>query len=155
MKTSRLFLLAIGIMMFLVGVSCVQGELQATPALQPTPALPATPASLIRDIWYYDVAAPSATIIWKTRVPTIGRIEYGTTPEYGLTTPWSERLSTSDGFTLTGLYAYQIYFTRVTVKDAAGNEAVKEGVMQVYASYVYDTYTLRTVLKMAEEAGEG
>ena len=84
-------------------------------------------------------------MIWKTRVPTIGQIEYGTTPEYGLTTPRSEKLGTSDGFTLTGLqasYPIQTYFIRVRVKDAAGNEAVKEEVIQVSYTEVYDTSTL-------------
>ena len=70
MKTSRLFLISMWIMLFLGGVSCGQRELQATPALQPTPALPATPASLISDIWYSLVAmmaagaACGATIGW-------------------------------------------------------------------------------------------
>lgn len=111
----------------------------------PTPATPApgTTASLISEVVYFDLIAPNATIIWKTRVPTTGKIEYGLHGEYVSSTPWSEKLSTSDGFTLSGLEINQPLWIRVRVKDAAGNEAVKEERIYVWPSYVYDTYTLR------------
>lgn len=166
MKTRRLFLFSMILVLLWGGLGCAGSQPTATPALPtPQPAFmpptadtpravpppaatpaPGTTASLISEIVYFDLGAPNATIIWKTRVPTIGRIEYGPHGEYVFSTPWSEKLSTSDGFTLDGLEPDAPLWIRVRVKDAAGNESVKEERIWIWRNSVYDTYTLRWVL---------
>ena len=170
MKTRRLFLFSMILILLWGGLGCAGSQPTATPALptpQPafmpptadTPVPPPTPAatpapgetaSLISEIVYFELGAPTATIIWKTKVPTIGKIEYGPHGEYVFSTPWSEKLSTSDGFTLNGLEPDMPLWIRVTVKDAAGNESVKAERIWIWRNAVYDTYTLRWVLKPAD-----
>ncbi len=167
MKTKRLFVFSMIFVLLLGGLGCSPSKPTVTPAppapqVTPAPAFmpptvdtprpvppsavtpaPGTSASLISDIVYFDLIAPNATIIWKTRVPTIGRIEWGLHGEYVFSTPWSEKLSTTDGFTISGLEINQPLWIRVRVKDGAGNEAVKEERIYIWPSYVYDTYSLR------------
>ena len=165
MKTTRLLLFSMILILLWGGLGCVPSLPAATPSpstptpqvtavptvppatpAQRTPAAapaPGTPASLISEVVYFDLIAPNATIIWKTRVPTVGRIEWGLHGEYVFSTPWSEKLSTSDGFTISGLEINQPLWIRVRVKDGSGNEAVKEERIYVWPSYVYDSYSLR------------
>ena len=68
----------------------------------------------------------SATISWETDEAATGRVEYGTTDAYGLTTPSDEELTTSHNITLTGLEPDITYYFRVKSEDASGNEAISE-----------------------------
>ena len=143
MKTSGLLVLPVTITL-LLGLSCTPIEPTATlaptaPEVTPTPATPqvtptpptpqlsATPVTtgpVITKIRYQDVQQEEATLFWWTNVPTTGRVEYGHSQQYGMSTPWSEGLTTVNGYTLTGLEISTSYYMRLRVKDAAGNETV-------------------------------
>src|SRR3990170_4365192 len=114
-----------GIMLFLGGVSCSQGELQATPALQAASASDTTPP-VITEIKVELAGRGKLFVFWKTDEPTVGRLEYGLPPDINLSAPWTAELSTSGGVLQTGLVFLATYFFRVRVKDAAGNETVSE-----------------------------
>jgi len=128
MKLSGLLALPVSIIL-LLGLSCTLIEPAAT--LAPTaPQLSATPVTtgpVITKIVYEGAEEGQATLTWWTNVPTCGRVEYGHSQEYGLSTPWSEGLTTVNGYTLTRLETSTNYYVRVRVKDAAGNETVSRG----------------------------
>ncbi len=97
----------------------------ATPTLAATYTPPVNP--VINQFRVQDAALGVLTVIWWTDRPTTGRLEYGKTDQYGLSTPWSEGLTISNGATVTGLEQEEVdYHFRVRVKDAAGNETVSE-----------------------------
>ena len=73
-------------------------------------------------------------ITWITNVPTSGRIEYGFTTQYGLSSPYTEGLTLTNGFELSRLEKFGKYHARVRVKDAAGNETVTPDMfIEIYA----------------------
>ena len=125
----RVFLLSF--LLLLAAASACQGAPtpSPTPARSPTaaPTLAATytpPVNpVISQFRVQDALSDALTIIWWTDRPTTGRLEYGRSDQYGLSTPWSEGLNTSNGATVTGLEQGDFHF-RVRVKDAAGNETV-------------------------------
>ena len=93
-----------------------------------------TTGPVITKIRYQDIEEGQGAFVWWTNVPTTGRVEYGHSKEYGLSTPWSEGLTTVNGYTLTELETSSNYYVRVRVKDAAGNETVSQG-----APFLIDT----------------
>jgi hypothetical protein len=86
-----------------------------------------TTGPVITKIRYQDIEQGQGAVVWWTNVPTTGRVEYGLSQQYGLSTPWSEGLTTVNGYTLTELETSTNYYVRVRVKDAAGNETVSKG----------------------------
>jgi|SRR3990172_3322418 len=150
MKTNRLFVFLITISLLSGGISCAQGgPAPVGPTPTPTPAAPgptATPTlaldttpSVINAVRFTEVFRTTATVLWQTSVPTVGRVEYGRTDQFGLSTPWTLALSTHDGFILDGLDVTTVYFIRVRVKDAAGSEAVsKTKTLYIYGDRVYN-----------------
>ena len=147
MKTNRLFVFLITITLLLGGISCAQGTVPAPAGPTPAPAAPtATPISaldttpsVINAVRFTEVFRTTATVLWETRVPTVGRVEYGHTDQFGLSTPWTLALSTHDAFILDGLDVTTVYFIMVRVKDAAGNEAVsKTKTLYIYGDRVYN-----------------
>ena len=53
-----------------------------------------------------------------------GYVEYGTTEQYGMSTPLSSEFSTTPSFLLENLTAETLYHYRVIVMDSAGNAAI-------------------------------
>ena len=98
----------------------------ATPTLAATYAPPVNP--VINQFKVQDALWGVLTVIWWTDRPTTGRLEYGLTDQYGLSTPWTEGLTTVNGVTASGLVPEEevTFHFRVRVKDAAGNETVSE-----------------------------
>ena|SRR3990170_381881 len=125
MRTGLLCHLLIALTLLLGGVSCRQGGPQAPAAAQATPARDTTPP-MFSEIKLEEAALDILEVIWKTDEPTIGRLEYGLTPDIGLSSAWTAELSTNGGILQTGLVPMQTYNFRVRVKDAAGNETVSE-----------------------------
>ncbi|MDZ7269730.1 MAG: DUF4038 domain-containing protein [candidate division KSB1 bacterium] len=65
--------------------------------------------------------ANAARLRWRTNVPAVGYVEYGSTPAYGRQTPVLGPPATSFTITLTGLSPNQIYHYRVIALDESGN----------------------------------
>jgi hypothetical protein len=172
-KTKRLFLFSMVLILLWGGLGCARNQPTATPAsptpetvvsggttvpvregfMPPTADTPvppptpvATPAGgaagpVITKLQYWDVYETFATLIWRTDVPTTGRVEYGHTEQYALSTPWTEGLTTVNGAILTGLDGFTTYWMRVRVKDAAGRETVSKGEpVFIYIDRVYQPW---------------
>src|SRR3990170_3191652 len=103
MKLSGLLVLPVTAIL-LLGLSCTPIEPTATrgptaPQVTSTPrtpqlsATPVTTGPVITKIVYEDFEQGQSTLIWWTNVPSTGRVEYGHSKEYGLSTPWSEGLT--------------------------------------------------------------
>jgi len=65
----------------------------------------------------------SAIISWVTNEPAIGRIEYGTSPDYGTETSFTDDFTTISRQTIENLELGTLYRYRVVAKDEAGNES--------------------------------
>jgi len=156
MKVNLLFVFLVTITLLLGGISCAHAgpTPSPTPTASPTPARSPTstpsPTStvsgptatptlaaaytppvnpVINQFRVQDALFGVLTVIWWTDRPTTGRLEYGHTEEYGLSSPWTEGLTTVNGATVSGLdpdLIFASYHFRVRVKDAAGNETVSE-----------------------------
>lgn len=80
-----------------------------------------------------DITSPSATtiqktsakIVWTTNEATTGRVEYGTTTEFGSQMN-ATASSTNHSLTLSGLTAGTLYAYRIHALDAAGNETISQ-----------------------------
>jgi len=70
-----------------------------------------------------DIIDVTATIIWETDEPATSQVEYGTTDDYGSSTPLDEELSTHHSVTLTGLAPDTTHHFSVKSQDASGNAA--------------------------------
>jgi len=133
-------------LILLLAVSCAPLEIAAAaptstpsgfmPPTADTPEPPRTPAATpppgtagptITEILYEEISYDGASILWRTSVPTIGRVEYGRTSTYDQATPWSTTYSLFGGAILGPWEPMQPLWTRVRVKDAAGNETVSKG----------------------------
>jgi hypothetical protein len=73
-----------------------------------------------------EISASEATIEWSTDEPATSQVEYGTTLEYGLTTPIDETLVTKHEVELHGLDSATTYRFRVKSRDDAGNLAISK-----------------------------
>lgn len=70
------------------------------------------------------VSGTSATITWTTGETSDSQVQYGTTTDYGSTTPLVPSQVTSHTVTITGLQTGVLYHYRVLSRDAAGNLAM-------------------------------
>lgn len=68
---------------------------------------------LLRNVAIFNISSYSATVSWKTNIPADSQVEYGTTIEYGLTTPLVTELVTSHVIQLSGLTPSTTYHFRV------------------------------------------
>jgi len=73
-----------------------------------------------------EISTSEATIEWIPDEPATSHVEYGTTLEYGLTTPIDETLVTKHEVELHGLDSATTYRFRVKSRDDAGNLAVSK-----------------------------
>jgi len=92
-----------------------------------TPDASDTTPPTITDVTVTNLKADSATITWTTNEPATSQVEWGTSMEFGNTTPEDSSLTTNHSVNLTGLMPGTQYYFRVRSKDAARNEAVSDG----------------------------
>ena len=88
-------------------------------AVPPNPVISSISASI--------VTSNTATIYWKTDVPSDSQVEYGLTNRYGSSSLLDAGMATSHTRQLTGLAASTTYSYRVKSKTAAGGLATSEG----------------------------
>ncbi len=89
----------------------------------PPPPPPDTTALVIKNVSASSDTGAEAVITWVTDKPGSGQVEYGKTPQYGLTAT-SDELTTTHSITLNLLEPDTTYHYRVKSKDKAGNEAL-------------------------------
>lgn len=103
-------------------------------------------AAILPDQWWIDLADPSSdsippvisnvacsdttdsstTITWMTNEYSTSQVEYGTTLDYGSSTPLNSNLVKNHTQTLNGLKSSTKYYYRVKSKDASDNLAVSD-----------------------------
>jgi len=143
MRVRQLFAFLMAIILLLGGISCRSAA--KTPS--PTPAGPTAAATLnpnytppvnpvIEQYRIQDAFQGVFTVIWWTDRPTIGRLEYGLSEEYGSATPYTDTYALSNGISTRNLLNDTYYHFRVRVKDEAGHETVMDDVViQIYVGY--------------------
>ena len=89
----------------------------------PPPPPPDTTALVIKNVSASSDTGTEAVITWATDKPSSGQVNYGKTPQYGLTAT-SDELTTTHSITLNLLDPDTTYHYRVKAKDEAGNEAL-------------------------------
>ena len=160
MNIRRLAIAPMCAIIVLGGVACGRGKATPTPTQQPaatpvaqTTELPLTESAargVITEARVIQAVVDVMTIVWKTSVPTTGRLEYGHGEgDYSLTTPWTEGLTTTNGVTVGQLDSFSNYHARVRVKDAAGNETVSGDIFVTLYFYTLPSYG------QGEEPGQG
>ena len=82
--------------------------------------------SVISAVSAPEISTSEATIEWSTDEPATSQVEYGTTLEYGLTTPIDETLVTKHEVELRDLDSATTYRFRVKSRDDAGNLAISK-----------------------------
>jgi peroxiredoxin len=88
----------------------------------------------IQNVSVQSTTETGATITWKTNKPATGKVNYGETEEYGLTTQLDTDLSTSHSVTLTGLDSNTTYYFEAISTDDTGTEITKEGSLATLAT---------------------
>ena len=87
-----------------------------------TPAMPEGPA--VGNVSVTDITDTSARIEVNSDEVVQGYVEYGTTEQYGMSTPLTSEFSTSPSFVLENLTPETLYHYRVIVMDAGGNATI-------------------------------
>ena len=87
-----------------------------------SPAMPAGPS--ISNVSVTDITDKSARVDINSDELVQGYVEYGTSEQYGMSTPLTSEFSTSPSFMLKNLWPETLYHYRVVVVDSAGNAAV-------------------------------
>lgn len=77
-------------------------------------------APTITNLRSQNITSTSLDITWGSDQSVYGRIEYGTTQNYGAFTGWTTTLSTSPVVTLTGLSPLTTYYIRAYAQNSAG-----------------------------------
>lgn len=75
---------------------------------------------LISELSASAVSSDGAVILWTTNERADSQVEYGTTPEYGASSPPNASLVVSRAVALSGLAPATLYHYRVKSRDAAG-----------------------------------
>lgn len=78
-------------------------------------------APFISDVALVDSTGNSATISWSTNEPSVGRIEYGISINYGELTSFTDDFTLVSRKTVKNLKPGTLYRYRVSAKDNAGN----------------------------------
>jgi hypothetical protein len=78
-------------------------------------------APFISDVALVDSTGNSATISWSTNEPAVGRIEYGTSVNYGELTTFTDEFALASRKLIKNLKPGTLYRYRVAAKDVAGN----------------------------------
>jgi hypothetical protein len=78
-------------------------------------------APFISDVFLADRTGNSATISWSTNEPAVGRIEYGTSEQYGESSSFTENFELASSKTIKNLKPGTLYRYRVVAQDKTGN----------------------------------
>ena len=102
---------------------------QTLPADTPTPAMETTAPPMpvgpsISDISVTNITDTSAEIDVTSDEVVQGYVEYGTTEQYGASTPLTSEFSTSPSFVLSNLSPETLYHYRVIIMDSSGSAAI-------------------------------
>lgn len=92
------------------------------PVEEPAPEMPVGPA--ISSVSVTDITDTSARIDVDSDDMVQGYVEYGTSEQYGMSTPLTSEFSTSPSFLLENLTPETLYHYRVIVMDSGGNAAI-------------------------------
>lgn len=84
-------------------------------------ALEQDPNAIITNVQASGVTQTTATITWDTDVPADSLVQYGTSTQYGYTTPRNPAMVTSHSVTLTGLTPGYVYHYRVISNNGNGD----------------------------------
>lgn len=93
-----------------------------TTMTETTPSMPEGPS--VGNITVTDITDTSARINIDSDELVQGYVEYGTTEQYGMSTPLTSEFSTTPSFLLENLSPETLYHYRVIVMDSAGNAAI-------------------------------
>lgn len=91
-------------------------------AIDTAPAMPEGPS--ISDVTVTDITDKSARVDAHSDEMVQGYVEYGTTEQYGHSTPLTSEFSTSPSFLLEPLNPETLYHYRVIVMDSSGSAAI-------------------------------
>lgn len=72
------------------------------------------------------VSSTSEKVVWSTNVPANSLVIYGTTPSYGMASPFDATLTTAHQATLTGLAPATTYHYRVISRLADGSGVISD-----------------------------
>ncbi|MEK7519949.1 MAG: hypothetical protein AAB581_01760 [Patescibacteria group bacterium] len=97
----------------------------------PVPPAPDTTAPVISNVSATSTQT-TATITWNTNESSVGRVSYGTSTVYGITTAWESVAGTAHAAGLTSLASSTVYHFAVAARDVAGNTATS-------SDYVFST----------------
>ncbi|TSD06307.1 MAG: hypothetical protein Greene07147_166 [Parcubacteria group bacterium Greene0714_7] len=112
------FLSLIGAVLFLVPCVVIAVDMTAPVA----PEMPAGPS--ISSVSVTDITNTSARIDINSDEVVQGYVEYGTSREYGMSTPLTSEFSTSPSFLLENLSPETLYHYRVIVMDSSGTATI-------------------------------
>jgi len=109
------------------GISRPQGSAYDIGAYEVLADLPPdTIPPVISNVACSDTTDSSTTITWMTNEYSTSQVEYGTTLDYGSSTPLNSNLVKNHTQTLNGLKSSTKYYYRVKSKDASDNLAVSD-----------------------------
>jgi len=102
----------------------------------------------ISDVVVFNLTPKSATITWKTDIPSTSKVEYGITNAFGSTTNLDTIKTTDHSVTIYGLAPNTTYHFRTISSDDTGTETVSANntfntdisSMIVYQAYVEDNW---------------
>jgi hypothetical protein len=92
------------------------------PAMEEPVAMPVGPS--ISSVTVADITHNSARIDINSDELVQGYVEYGTSEQYGMSTPLTSEFSTSPSFLLENLSSETLYHFRVIAMDSAGNVTI-------------------------------
>jgi YD repeat-containing protein len=78
---------------------------------------------VITNVQVTNLTDTAVTVTWQTNIPSTGAVQYGTTSNYGTTTPVSTELAKTHAATLTGLQLGAVYHFRPLAAGPASTEA--------------------------------
>ncbi len=113
-------LLPLFLLFFTIGFSLASSGCAGVTASNPGGENPLTIANVAAS----NISSTAARITWSTNLPATSQVEYGTTANYGASTPLDSNLATSHAQALSSLQPTTLYHYRVRSRDANNREAL-------------------------------
>ncbi len=120
--SNRRFLWTMIFLFVLINVGFVSAQMLPAETTTPQMDMPAGPS--ISNVSVKNITDTSAEIDVNSDELVQGYVEYGTSEQYGMSTPLTAEFSTSPSFILENLSPETLYHYRVVVMDSAGNVAI-------------------------------
>ena len=122
----RLLLLALlaGLAPFVLAQTLPADSAPAMNTTLSVESAPAMPGPSVSSVSVTDITDTSARVDVDSDEMVQGYVEYGTTEQYGMSTPLTSEFSTSPSFLLENLTPETLYHYRVIVMDSSGNAAI-------------------------------